>query len=48
MTLQHHTFYMPHHAFGLFLEASRHQIPPDVFKVSPKGKLAQGEPPVFY
>lgn len=36
MTLQHRTFYMPHHAIGLFLEAALHQF------------LAQGEPPIFY
>lgn len=39
MTLEHQTFYMPHHAISLFLEASLHQIPADNFEVPPRGKL---------
>ena len=48
MTLQHQTFFMPHHAFGLFLEATLHQVLVDDFEVPPRGKLVPGEPPVFY
>ena len=48
MTLQHWTFYMPYHVIGLFLEAALHQIPVDDFEVPPQGKLAPGEPPIFY
>ena len=48
MTLQHRTFFMPHHAIGLFLEAIVNQLPLDDFEVPSKGKLAEGEPPIFY
>ena len=48
MTLQHRTFFMPHHAIGLFLEAAASQIPLDDFEAPPRGKLADGEPPIFY
>ena len=33
MTLQHRTFFMLHHAIGLFLEAALHQVPTDDFEV---------------
>ena len=48
MTLQNQTFYMPHHAIGLFLEATLHPGPADDFEVPPRGKLVLGEPLVFY
>ena len=48
MSLQHRTFFMPHYAIGLFLEAVVSQIPMDDFEAPPRGKLADGEPPVFY
>lgn len=48
MTLQHCTFFMPHHAIGLFLDAAVNQIPMDDFEAPPWRKLAQGEPPIFY
>ena len=48
MTLQHRTFFMPHHAIGLFLEAATSQIPLDDFEAPPRGKLTDEEPPIFY
>ncbi len=48
MTLQHRTFFMPQHAIGLFLEAAASKIPMDGFEAPPRGKLADGEPPIFY
>ncbi len=48
MTLQHRTFFMPHHAIDLFMEATVNQIPMDDFEAPPQGKLAQEEPPIFY
>lgn len=47
ITLQYHTFYMPHYAIGLFLEATL-RIPLDKLEPVPKGKLVVGEPLVFY
>lgn len=46
--LQHRTFFMPHHAIGLFLEAAVNQIPMDDFEAPPQGKLTLGEPLIFY
>ena len=48
MTLQHQTFFMPHHAIGLFLEVVASHKPLDGFEALPRGKLADGEPPIFY
>ena len=48
MTLQHRTFFMPHHAIGLFLEVVVNQVPLDDFEAPPRGKLANREPPIFY
>ena len=48
MTLQHRTFFMPHHAIGLFLEAAANQLPLENFDAPPREKLANGEPPIFY
>lgn len=48
MTLQQRTFFMPHYAIGLFLEAAINQIPMDDFEAPPQGKLTLGEPPIFY
>ncbi len=48
MILQHRMFFMLHHAIGLFLEAVVNQIPLDDFEVPLRGKLAPGEPPIFY
>ena len=39
---------MPHHAIGLFLEVAASQIPLDDFEAPSRGKLADGEPPIFY
>ena len=47
MMLQHRTFFIPHHAIGLFLEVAASQIPLDDFEAPPRGKLADGEPPIF-
>ena len=46
MTLQHKTFYMPHYAIGLFLDAATRMIPADELEAQP-GPLAPGEPPVM-
>jgi hypothetical protein len=46
MTLQHRTFYMPHYAIGLFLDATVRVIPIDKLEVKPT-PLAPGEPPIM-
>ena len=46
MTLQHKTFYMPHYAIGLFLDATIRMIPEDRLEAKP-GPLAPGEPPIM-
>ena len=46
MTLQHRTFYMPHYAIGLFLEATGRMIPLDRLEVK-LGLLVAGEPPAM-
>ena len=46
MTLQHKTFYMPHYAIGLFLDATMRMIPLDRLEVK-LGPLAPGEPPIM-
>lgn len=46
MTLQHRTFYMPHYAIGLFLDATAQAIPVDRLEVKPS-PLALGKPPIM-
>ena len=46
MTLQHKTFYMPHYAIGLFLDAAVRMIPADDLEAQP-GPLAPDEPPIM-
>ena len=46
MTLQHKTFYMPHYAIGLFLDATTWMIPEDRLEARPR-PLAPGEPPIM-
>ena len=46
MTLQHKTFYMPHYAIELFLDATAQMIPNDALEAKP-GPLAPGEPPII-
>ena len=48
MTLQHQTFYMPHYAIGLFMEATANQLPLDDFDTPLRENLAEREPPIFY
>lgn len=38
LTLQHRTFYMPHYAIGLFLEAMREVVPEDELEVRPQDR----------
>ena len=46
MTLQHKTFYMPHYAIGLFLNAIARMIPTDKLEIKP-GLIKPGEPPIM-
>ena len=46
MTLQHKTFYMPHYAIGLFLDAIARMILEDRLEAKP-GPLAPGESPIM-
>ena len=46
LTLQHKTFYMPHYAIGLFLEATTWMIPNDALEAK-SGPLVLGEPPIM-
>lgn len=46
MTIQHKTFYMPHYAIGLFLEAIMQIIPLDMLEVKP-GSITLGESPIM-
>ena len=43
MTLQHKTFYMPHYAIGLFLDATTWMIPNDRLEINPSS-TDPGEP----
>lgn len=47
MTLQHRTFYMPHIAIGLFLNAAREQILAEKLRPQPVD-IATGEPLIFH
>lgn len=42
MTLQHKTFYMPHYAIGLFLDATTHMIPTNGLEIK-SGLIELGE-----
>ena len=46
MTLQYRTFYMPHYAIGLFLDATAQMIPLDKLMVK-LGLLARSEHPIM-
>ena len=46
MTLQHKTFYMPHYAIRLFLEATARTIPHEQLEIKPSSAVP-GEPPVM-
>ena len=46
ITLQHKTFYMPHYAIGLFLDAIVQMIPMDALEAKPR-PLAPSEPPIM-
>ena len=46
MTLQHKTFYMPHYAIGLFLDAIARMIPNDALEAKLR-PLALGKPPIM-
>lgn len=46
MTLQHKTYYIPHFAIGLFLDAATWMILLDRLEVKPD-PLALGEPPIM-
>lgn len=46
MSLQHKTFYMPHYAIGLFLDATTRMILNDILEIKP-GSTEPGEPPIM-
>ncbi len=46
MALKHKTFYMPHYAIGLFLEATARVIPRDKLEIQPSPTVS-GEPPIM-
>lgn len=49
LRLEHKTFYMCHHAIGLFLDAARLQVPPEVWGTfEPRRRVEPNKPTMYY